>query len=167
RASSSIRADRSIPRVSRAFSVVWRSPVSLPVPQPRSTTRMSSAGRMRASRSKNGCSRSPRNLSYCVGFQVSRCMTSDFKLQLSLSIRFALQVVHADSEQPDWPPAGLRLVDELHRPRDNVALVASGVARMAARDRGEVGIAYLDRHGPRQQLPLGQPPRLTGGHRAD
>ena len=63
------------------------------------------------------------------------------------------QVADARAEQTHRPPSRLGLVQQRHRPADDRRLRrGSGASRVAARDRGEVVVAHLDRHRPREQL---------------
>src|SRR4051812_46132902 len=66
---ASIAGELSMPIVSCAESRRCSSRVNSPVPQPRSTTRISGRGCTSSSRSKKGIARSSRNRSYCAGFQ--------------------------------------------------------------------------------------------------
>ena len=78
------------------------------------------------------------------------------------------QVVHADAEQAHRPAAGLGPLEQRHRARrDVVGSRASRMLRVAARDRREVRVAHLDRHGPAEQRLALQPRRVVARHLVD
>ncbi len=62
-----ISGDESMPSTVAPGQRAASSAVSVPAPQPRSTTRRGASAPTRATRSRNGRSRSPANLPYCAG----------------------------------------------------------------------------------------------------
>src|SRR5688572_32623971 len=59
------------------------------------------------------------------------------------------EVVDARAEQSHRPPAVLGLLQQCDRSPHDLVRIAGSLVRMTARDRGEVAVADLDRHGAR------------------
>src|SRR6266571_1568707 len=114
--------------------------------------RCSSLTYSRYARSSRLASRAPRSgrLSPYVGLGTLEREQRLFGLEWRRGI---LEVMDADAKQPHGTRRGLGTIEQRGRARGDVLSVARrGGLRVAARDRREIRVADLDRHGPTEQL---------------
>src|SRR5204862_1756868 len=75
-----------------------------------------------------------------------------------------LQIVDPRAEQSHRAPAGIRPFEQSDRAPDDVIRIARRLVRMAARDRGEVAIADLDRHRAGEDPLAAEPESVVARH---
>src|SRR5689334_21711599 len=82
-------------------------------------------------------------------------------------VRFAAEVVDAQTEQPDRAPPGFGLVQEMHGSCGQLKLLAGCGCRMTSGDGRKVSIADFECHRPSDNLGADQPPGCVGSHLSD
>src|SRR5688500_13013701 len=79
----------------------------------------------------------------------------------------AIEVVHADTEQPDRPTAGFRTLEQLYRPRRNKGSIPCWRRTLTSCDGRKVAVAHLQRRGSRKQRLAFQPQSRVPRHLRD